>query len=1306
MFTGDRKMKTISILYRSIVMVMLLLGGAHVWAHTENDPLKVELIAAGGGSGIKVGYVDVWNDKNDIQVTFRITDSAWCLNELHLHITTSEDLIPQTKGGNPIPGRFDYSEKLGCVDKHSIKVPLVGLPPQTKLFIAAHAKVGESNPINPESQLEETAWGAGTNFIGNNWGTYFNYEYKDPRDHRAMLGPLSGALVEVFSLRDLETILHTTFTNEEGYFLIPEEALANIEFFLVRVSGGNDTDANQDGVKDAIQTVNEGSIHAIVTREELLGASINVTTLSDMAWRYIRQQLDELSFNDLHFRLNQLAVKLIGSDISGDGKINYLDLNQFSSIDVDHLEKLNYNYQIVFKVNVDGNSIIAAYHDGNDDLLQALLEDYFSGRLSFFYAKNPLSNDVRVKVVKFGHGSVNDTSGKLILNAVGPNKVDADFAFFEKSSNSLVITAQGTPDTDILDWNGCDKISDDKTTCSVSLLEDREIIVSFGYKEAIVVDNLVDLSRARVVFEGDDVMHVTINHGDDEMIDEVSNLAAGDFVVGEAGDGFLRKLVSISKTSLYKYTLITTQASINEIIKQGTLSFSKTFTNDDLDLNLITSSNEQFVSQSLVQSLSVDKDYQVTPASPVESAKIPFSDIPGISLIKSDNPEDETFVIQFGSNADTELTGLADSQLVQASDGLPDGIGGSIEDEVVLYSKNGVDLIKASGKVEVTLKVDFGASWGGFFDLEYFKVVPTITATEDLELFVGGEVDIPVEETQKIGTIVLKTITAFIGPVPVYIKPVVEFYLGFDGKVTATMSTGIELEQLIRAGVVFHSGEGINRIGEISPSWDFKEPALEGAVFMRGFVRPDFIIKLYGVTGPGIPVDGYIKLKAEQIDFDTNPDVWKNNRCFGGIDFSAWLGIDAKMKWHLDDDTGISILDKFLNEKLSVDKVKVQLLKKEWFLLKGNLLGICDDSKIPPLMSIAGVGIYETVIQGSVDVITKQYVITNDGGVQLDWSIDFIEDEIVSVDKKSGKIDPKASDIVTVTVNPQNLAIGNYKNTIRFKNNYDFNIFTDYESGNTIRSVAIEVIPSQHDAPFNFIAEMFSPTIVSLSWDYPSTGYSANTIEGYTVFVSEDGGNNYVVLADIAVPTYFNQLLVENMLTDKTYYFAIDAYSGFVRSNVAYTSIYIPPIEPEGDCRAHFSGALMNDHFITGWTSEAYVIDAYSEYVGAGRYPSNNAAFPKAVSTTFDGIAIDKGTKVTIYSGNDFTGSVLYEKVGPAIINNSIYEGASQAASIMEVWKEPLQSNFPLSVRSWSQSNMHTWSTGSLIVECGYDEQL
>lgn len=110
----------------------------------------------------------------------------------------------------------------------------------------------------------------------------------------------------------------------------------------------------------------------------------------------------------------------------------------------------------------------------------------------------------------------------------------------------------------------------------------------------------------------------------------------------------------------------------------------------------------------------------------------------------------------------------------------------------------------------------------------------------------------------------------------------------------------------------------------------------------------------------------------------------------------------------------------------------------------------------------------------------------------------------------------------------------------------------------------------------------------------------------------------------------------------------------------------------------------------------------YSEYVGAGNYSLNRNAFPKATMYTFDGIAIDAGTKVTVYSQPNFEGKILYEKVGPAIINNGIWKDYSQASSVMADWKEPLQSNYPQSVREWSDTNMHNWPSGSMIIECGY----
>ena len=145
--------------------------------------------------------------------------------------------------------------------------------------------------------------------------------------------------------------------------------------------------------------------------------------------------------------------------------------------------------------------------------------------------------------------------------------------------------------------------------------------------------------------------------------------------------------------------------------------------------------------------------------------------------------------------------------------------------------------------------------------------------------------------------------------------------------------------------------------------------------------------------------------------------------------------------------------------------------------------------------------------------------------------------------------------------------------------------------------------------------------------------------------------------------------------------------------------------EPIINCRAHFSGLLMCDTFISGNYTETYQIDESSEYIGEGEYPRANTAFPKSHYDTFDGIAIDKGTRVIIYSKENFKGEILMDEKGPKIITNS-YRLEKEETKLMviennqKIFKEPLNTNFPQSTRKMSTSNMFDWSKGSLKVIC------
>ena len=140
---------------------------------------------------------------------------------------------------------------------------------------------------------------------------------------------------------------------------------------------------------------------------------------------------------------------------------------------------------------------------------------------------------------------------------------------------------------------------------------------------------------------------------------------------------------------------------------------------------------------------------------------------------------------------------------------------------------------------------------------------------------------------------------------------------------------------------------------------------------------------------------------------------------------------------------------------------------------------------------------------------------------------------------------------------------------------------------------------------------------------------------------------------------------------------------------------------PKPNCRVHFSGTLLSDYVVPGHISMIFKPDKYGEYVGAGMYPSNKAAFPNAVKYTFDAIAVDKGTRVIIYSQENFKGKILLDITGPALINNKIWKNDSRINNfITKKFSGGLETIFPKNCRRWSSQNMRDWANGSVKIIC------
>ncbi len=149
--------------------------------------------------------------------------------------------------------------------------------------------------------------------------------------------------------------------------------------------------------------------------------------------------------------------------------------------------------------------------------------------------------------------------------------------------------------------------------------------------------------------------------------------------------------------------------------------------------------------------------------------------------------------------------------------------------------------------------------------------------------------------------------------------------------------------------------------------------------------------------------------------------------------------------------------------------------------------------------------------------------------------------------------------------------------------------------------------------------------------------------------------------------------------------------------------VFVPmaTTSPKPGCRAHFSGAILGNRVVEGHISQIYDLnDPAGEMVGAGRYPDNTQAFPKAVATTFDAIAVDKGTSVILYAEPNFGGTPVAELKGPAVLVNTIWFGDQRYLNSGLAPDSLLDALFPAEVRRFSSENMHLWSHGSVMVQC------
>lgn len=116
-----------------------------------------ETVPLCAGQSIDLGTVTVTNDDMHLHVTFSIDEPGWYLEETHVAVADTLAGIPQTRTGNPVPGRFPYScDSIAALDTScTVTIPLGDWCAGDTLVVAAHAAVIE---VAGDGCTEEVFW--------------------------------------------------------------------------------------------------------------------------------------------------------------------------------------------------------------------------------------------------------------------------------------------------------------------------------------------------------------------------------------------------------------------------------------------------------------------------------------------------------------------------------------------------------------------------------------------------------------------------------------------------------------------------------------------------------------------------------------------------------------------------------------------------------------------------------------------------------------------------------------------------------------------------------------------------------------------------------------------------------------------------------------------------------------------------------------------------------------------------------------------------------------------------------------------
>ena len=245
-------------------------------------------------------------------------------------------------------------------------------------------------------------------------GKGYVYDIKS-RLNQAEFGPIGGAEMKLSLLKNSTSVYQGTTTDgssliSTGIMLFPHEIIQNLDdnsLYLIEVSGGSDIDANDDGVLDAVATVNSGAIHAIVSGKQLKDSNFKVNILTEIVYQASKKMLnDELNVTAVIGQMDAVANKLLSVKEDTQEFSDYNDtLHWLPMFDK---EQLNFNY------NEDIEPLVQKIYQ-NEDIYLDVYKLLYAGKVDGLEVDN----------------SETDSNIHMILNPL------ADLALLQKENITL-----------------------------------------------------------------------------------------------------------------------------------------------------------------------------------------------------------------------------------------------------------------------------------------------------------------------------------------------------------------------------------------------------------------------------------------------------------------------------------------------------------------------------------------------------------------------------------------------------------------------------------------------------------------------------------------------------------------------------------------------------------------------------------------------------------------------------------------------------------------------------------------------------